>query len=197
MMYLIVNTFDFPTWLERERLKRDLSYAKFGVLCGGLSAGYMNNLEKGAHEPTDESLEKIARGVGVEPDWLIAQVDASRPATQQQLDRLARHAPESLREALATIDEALDKFGELAEAGTATKRQAQAASDLIDMRLQASELTREEDRKAPDPARLAKAQGVIADITTKKPRKPKATPEGSEGDRIWDVGAGNPRPNTD
>lgn len=118
-----MNTFDFRTWLEGERLRRGLSFAKLGELVG-LSAGYMNNLEKGTNEPTDETLVKLAQGLGLEPEWLLAQVDTSRIG-KERIERIRKYAPEFLglpaaatrsraskKDALSTFQEAQKHKGQ-------------------------------------------------------------------------------------
>ncbi len=89
-----MHTFDFPTWFAQTRSARQLTFRALAAETK-LSAGHLNNLEKGTSAPTDDALVPIAQALGVAPDWLLAQVDTTRldPA---RIARLRKYAPEFL-----------------------------------------------------------------------------------------------------
>jgi len=89
-----MDTFDFRSWLQAQRERR--SWRKSEVARrAGLSQGYVNNLESGEREPTDEALKCLARAFEVDEEWLIAAVDTARIGPER-IARIRKHLPEFL-----------------------------------------------------------------------------------------------------
>jgi transcriptional regulator with XRE-family HTH domain len=86
-----MTTFDFPGWLATTRSAQDLTFRALAARTK-VSAGHLNNLEKGTAAPTDDVLVAIATALAVDPDWLLAQVDTTR-LDPKRIERLRKHAP--------------------------------------------------------------------------------------------------------
>lgn len=86
-----MHTFDFPTWFAQARAAKGVTFRALAAETK-LSAGHLNNLEKGTSAPTDDALIPIAKALDIDPDWLLAMVDTTRldPA---RIARLRKHAP--------------------------------------------------------------------------------------------------------
>lgn len=108
-MFFKMHTFDFPKWLAEARAANQLTFRAMATATK-LSAGHLNNLEKGTSAPTDDALVPIAHALGVDPDWLLAQVDTTRldPA---RIARLRKYAPEFLGIEEARAGEAPGAYG--------------------------------------------------------------------------------------
>ena len=89
-----MDAFDFRSWLREQRERRNWKKSEVAREAG-LSQGYVGNLESGEREPTDDALRSLALAFGVEPDWLIAQVDTARIGAER-MERLRKYAPEFL-----------------------------------------------------------------------------------------------------
>ena len=93
-MFITMHTFDFPTWFAQTRADKQLTFRALAAVTK-LSAGHLNNLEKGTSTPTDDVLVAIAVALDVEPDWLLANVDTTR-IDPRRIERLRRYAPSFL-----------------------------------------------------------------------------------------------------
>lgn len=93
-MNFIMHTFDFPKWFAEVRAEKGLTFRALSAATK-LSAGHLNNLEKGTSTPTDDAMVPIAKALDVDPDWLLAMIDTTRldPA---RIARLRKYAPEFL-----------------------------------------------------------------------------------------------------
>jgi transcriptional regulator with XRE-family HTH domain len=89
-----MDTFDFRAWLQAQRARRNWKKSEVARRAG-LSQGYVNNLETGEREPTDEALRSLAAAFEVDPDWLIAKVDTARIGPER-IERIRQHVPEFL-----------------------------------------------------------------------------------------------------
>lgn len=89
-----MHKFDFPAWFAEARAAKKLTFRTLAAETK-LSAGHLNNLEKGTSVPTDDVLVAIARALDADADWLLAKVDTTRldPA---RIERLRKYAPEFL-----------------------------------------------------------------------------------------------------
>jgi transcriptional regulator with XRE-family HTH domain len=89
-----MDTFDFRAWLQAQRERHGWRKSEVARRAG-LSQGYVNNLESGEREPTDEALKALAVAFEIDPDWLIAKVDTARIGPER-IERIRRHVPEFL-----------------------------------------------------------------------------------------------------
>lgn len=90
-MYFEMHKFDFRAWFAETRKAKGLTFRALADLTK-LSAGHLNNLEKGTSIPTDEVIVAVARAFDANPDWLLAQVDTTR-IDPQRIERLRKYAP--------------------------------------------------------------------------------------------------------
>jgi transcriptional regulator with XRE-family HTH domain len=92
-MYPFMATFRFTEWLKSQREDRGWSYGVFAEKTG-LSRGYLNNLEKDSVKPTVDTLKALAPVLGVDFEWLQAQVDFERIG-RERLVKIRKHVPDA------------------------------------------------------------------------------------------------------
>lgn len=67
------------------RTSRSLSLSELGRAAGGISKGYLSELERGNNQPTIEIVKRIANALDVSPAVLIGDSDVGLTPDEQAL----------------------------------------------------------------------------------------------------------------